>query len=231
MKRITLIIVSILMFVSCADTKEVIPINKNNLLLGYWQEKESIDNRSVYKRVSSLEGEMYGLGFLERNKFVRRHSGWCGTPPLVFTTFEGSFEENNALIKINVEDYPKEIQWEIISVTNELLTVERTLSEQEQDHAKLMELFQEINSMATSVSCTNSNDWTFTAYGAKACGGPKGYIAYSKTIDEALFLNKVNEYTAKEDAYNKKWGISSDCQIVNAPKGITCTNGSAILTY
>ena len=94
-----------------------------------------------------------------------------------------------------------------------------------------MKLFDEISVLSYSISCTNSNDWTFTSYGRKACGGPKGYIAYSTQIDTVDFLQKIATYSQAEKDYNFKWGIISDCAIPNEPKSVTCKNGFPTLNY
>lgn len=46
--------------------------------------------------------------------------------------------------------------------------------------------------------CNDPDNWSYTAIGSKACGGPKGYIAYSNEIDVDAFLNKVEDYNRTE---------------------------------
>lgn len=105
------------------------------------------------------------------------------------------------------------------------------LTSQEKDLSNLVGLFTEIEELALSVSCLDANSWNFTAYGAKACGGPQGYIAYSSEINTSLFLQKIEEYTLAEKAYNLKWGIISTCDIQNAPSSIECNNNLPVLRY
>ena len=94
-----------------------------------------------------------------------------------------------------------------------------------------MVLFNEISTIAYSVSCTDSSNWNFTAYGAKACGGPQGYIAYSNEIDVTAFLEKIAIYTQAEKEYNFNYGVVSDCSVPIEPKSVTCSNGYPILNY
>lgn len=61
---------------------------------------------------------------------------------------------------------------------------------QEQEAQNLNKLFTEIESLATNENCNESTEWTFTSYGSKACGGPAGFIAYSKNIDTEFFLEE-----------------------------------------
>ncbi len=102
---------------------------------------------------------------------------------------------------------------------------------QEQEAENLNQLFLEIESLAMSVDCDNSDGWTFTSYGSKACGGPVGYIAYSINKDTELFLKKVEEHRAAQKDFNQKWGIVSDCSVPPQPIGVGCDNGSPVFEY
>lgn len=92
----------------------------------------------------------------------------------------------------------------------------------EQDDYFLEYLSYEIQDIADEQDCFDASEWKFTPIGTKACGGPKGFIAYSSQIDTVYFLDKVNFYTIQQDVYNKKWGIISDCSLPPYPKGIVC---------
>ena len=96
---------------------------------------------------------------------------------------------------------------------------------QDEDLRVLQAMLADLNTTANSVSCDDSSTWTFTAAGAKACGGPSIYIPYSTTIDTVAFLEAVQDYTDAEQDYNEKWGISSDCQVLTAPSGVECVQG------
>ena len=104
-------------------------------------------------------------------------------------------------------------------------------SSRESDNKLLDELHEEILVLSNQVTCTNANEWEITAIGAKACGGPTGYIAYSSQIDKIDFLDKVNRYTSLQDFYNQKWGVVSDCMFLTPPKGIECINGFPEFIY
>ena len=99
---------------------------------------------------------------------------------------------------------------------------------QEEAAAALEAQFAEITELSESVACTDSSDWEFTAYGNKACGGPVGYIAYSKAIDTKDFLKKVKTYTEDQKAYNENFEIASNCTVPTQPKSIACINGKPI---
>ena len=101
----------------------------------------------------------------------------------------------------------------------------------QQDRAALLVLFDEIETISNSISCDDDSDWSFVAYGHKACGGPQGYIAYSNQIDVPEFLVLIENYTQAERNYNIKWGIISTCDLPAVPTGVRCENGDAVLNY
>jgi len=102
---------------------------------------------------------------------------------------------------------------------------------EEQERLNLIEIFSEIQSMAASVSCTNSSEWVFTSYGSKACGGPIGFIAYSTNIDTNLFLEKIAAHRVSQQEFNNKWGIVSDCSVPSQPSEVLCVNGKPVFEY
>jgi hypothetical protein len=102
---------------------------------------------------------------------------------------------------------------------------------QNDDLILLQGMFEEIQTLANSVACTDAATWTFVSYGAKACGGPQGYIAYSNQINVANFLSLIEEYTTAEREYNIRWGIVSTCDLPDIPTEVSCQNGEAVLIY
>lgn len=92
-------------------------------------------------------------------------------------------------------------------------------------------MLQDVENMASKVPCENDGDWKFAPIGAKACGGPTHFIAYSKKIDESTFLEKIRLYTNKQLAFNERWSIRSTCDVPQPPKSITCDNGKPKFVY
>ncbi|WP_405610135.1 hypothetical protein [Polaribacter sp. Asnod1-A03] len=224
-----LLILFTTMFFSCEENQ--ITIDKDNLLLGNWVKPVYNEEVTTFKRGESLPNEGYGISFNQQNIYTERTSGWCGTPPLSYFNTEGTFQLENEIINISKQSFPTNFAWRIVSLTETELVLKKEFTEQELDHKNLMELFTEIQDLSYSVSCTNINNWSFTAYGAKSCGGPKGYIAYSNQIDVDGFLEKTATYTQAEKEYNYKYGIISDCSLAPIPVSIECQNGYPILKY
>lgn len=225
----TYIVVLILLCSACESNQ--ITIDSDNLLLGNWVSPIYEGESTTFTRGSSLPEEGYGIAFKQTGEFTERSSGFCGTPPLSFFNVDGIFTLDNDLISISRENYPSSFGWKILELTNEKLVVKREYTDQEKDHQVLMELYSEISNLAYSKSCTDANDWSFVAFGAKACGGPQGYLPYNKNIDVASFLEKVEIYTEAEKEYNIKWGVVSNCSLVNPPKRIDCQYQYPVLIY
>ena len=114
-----------------------------------------------------------------------------------------------------------------------LLSCEKTAVNfsQDEDKEELQLLFSEIETLANQFNCENNVDWKFVEIGAKPCGGPNGYIAYSNKIDENIFLNKVKIFTEKQKRYNENWKIFSDCKMIRTPVSVACVNGKPNFVY
>lgn len=236
-KKILITVLFISCFVNCTTDDEQVVIDDtvtivdDKLLIGHWSNATYDKDKITFNRVDNLDNEEYGVSFLNTNDFKMKTSGWCGTPPLSFYIVEGNYEQNDDIIEVrNVNDYNSNYNWKIISLTKDELVVTYVPTEQENDYNALMALYNEFESMA-NIACKDSSEWTYTAYGSKACGGPQGYIAYPTSINVTAFLAKVTLYTQLEDAYNIKWGIISTCDLPQEPKTVDCIDGLPILNY
>jgi len=78
----------------------------------------------------------------------------------------------------------------IISIAFSCGSDEKTREEEE---LELQQMFAEIEAMAVSTTCEDPADWSFSANGYKACGGPIGYIAYPLEISD-IFLQSIADY-------------------------------------
>lgn len=96
-----LIILFVLLFTSCK--KDEIKIDPNNQLLGIWNVSEYVGNATVYKRSTAFVDE-YGYEFKSDGTLVeRQNSGWCGTPPITYADYAGSWSAiNDTLIQVEV---------------------------------------------------------------------------------------------------------------------------------
>ena len=116
-----------------------------------------------------------------------------------------------------------------------LITASCSNDENSQEEAtqKLDKMYDEIvaASLVNTEPCTNPQEWSYVATGAKPCGGYAVYVVYSKKIDVETFLEKIQKYTDAQKDYNKKWGPVSDCAMLVEPTGIECSEGKPVLSY
>lgn len=203
----------------------------DNLLIGHWAEPEYNDENLTLTRVNKLPEDGYGISFKTKNDFVERSSGWCGTPPLVFSDYKGKWELTEGVIGITQEHFPNNYAWRIVALSENELVLTKELTEQEQEFRVLMNLFDDALALIEDIPCDNSENWTFTPYGSKACGGPQWFVAYPNTIDTSGFLRKIETYTKAERDYNIKWSVFSTCDLVSPPKEVICENGFPVLKF
>jgi hypothetical protein len=186
MKKI-ITFIFIITLVSCEKNNQIIE-DPNNLLIGNWTDVSYEDGKRTFSRSNNLPENKYGISFKINGDYKENSSGWCGTPPLSYFIIDGDYQMEDNLISISKGNVSQE--WRIMSLSDTSLVLKKELTAQEIAHQELMKLFNEIENIAYDKTCKNSSDWRFVGYGAKACGGFKGYITYSKNIDTILFLKK-----------------------------------------
>jgi hypothetical protein len=80
----------------------------------------------------------------------------------------------------------------------------------------------EVRRLVGGATCTADEQCRTLAFGAKACGGPQAYIAWSTLVTDAAVLESVAErYAALRREELRSSGVVSDCAIVVDP-GATC---------
>lgn len=123
----------VFMLFSCNQNEEQIDINPNNQIIGFWSYPEySEDNITTFKRVNGIVSDKYTCTLKNNGSFIEhKNAGWCGTPPIAFDDFEGSWHQNNNTISVSSTYWggTQNYIWEIISLNDETLKVKITYSE------------------------------------------------------------------------------------------------------
>ncbi|HET7732621.1 MAG TPA: hypothetical protein VFK73_02190 [Paludibacter sp.] len=115
---------SLMALVSCGKNEPV--MNDSEKLIGSWVNPVLIDTLWKYQRATTLKDNDYGLSFKEGQVFVeRKNAGWCGTPPVAYDDFAGTWTKNDSLINITVAYWGGLVsyQWKVISVDKDNLVV------------------------------------------------------------------------------------------------------------
>ncbi|MDA3821215.1 MAG: hypothetical protein PF450_01195 [Bacteroidales bacterium] len=86
---------------------------------------EYTESAIVLEKVSSLPNDEYGIEFKSNGKLTEwKNSGWCGTPPISYGEFEGSWEfKNDSVLSIESEYWggTSIMEWEILELNNQTL--------------------------------------------------------------------------------------------------------------
>ena len=87
----------------------------------------------------------------------------------------------------------------------------------------------EIRALIGTPSCSDASQCRTIALGARACGGPQGYLAYSTAQTDENALRALGErYKAERQAQIEASGEMSDCRFIADP-GAVCSAGTCQL--
>ncbi|WP_445718612.1 hypothetical protein [Flavobacterium sp.] len=90
---------------------------------------------------------------------------------------------------------------------------------------QLVDKKQEILNYISGFSCANATSCNYIAFGSKPCGGPREYLVFPNTVNQATLESLINEYNDLDNQYNIQTGAVSDCMVVSPPNNIDCVNG------
>ena len=102
MKKVILAIFSFL-FLCGACSKDDIEIDPDNLLIGVWNYSGFQDNTNIFFRDTEfIDNHCYRFNS-DGTLTERKNSGWCGTPPISYADYSGTWTIlNDTLIQISV---------------------------------------------------------------------------------------------------------------------------------
>lgn len=126
--KVTEILFSMLIFFSISSCEKENTIQPaNHEYLGHWSFPEYTDSSVIYSRVNDLSMDNYGFSILGNAVFIeKRNSGWCGTPPISYAVYTGSWRElSDSVLFIQTEYWGGELElkYHIIRIENETLEI------------------------------------------------------------------------------------------------------------
>jgi hypothetical protein len=84
---------------------------------------------------------------------------------------------------------------------------------------------QQIRALVGNASCTDASQCRSLPLGARACGGPQAYLAWSVERTDGNALGKLaDRYKSEREAQIKQTGEVSDCRFIADP-GAVCRAG------
>jgi hypothetical protein len=126
-----LLLCSMVYLSSCENDIELKSDNAE-LLIGNWVNPVYIDTLVQYTRAEALKEDDFGISFNPRNLLVeRQNAGWCGTPPISYANYNGTWSKTGDIIKISVDFWggKANYQWKVVAVDEKTLTVYPVKSE------------------------------------------------------------------------------------------------------
>ena len=97
--------IAVLLLVSCEkDSMELDALGSNASIVGTWVDDGQKGDTLLLQRSGAFDKEKYGFTINDDGSFIeRKNSGWCGTPPIAYDNFEGSWEAvSDSLLDITV---------------------------------------------------------------------------------------------------------------------------------
>jgi len=95
--------------------------------------------------------------------------------------------------------------------------------------SKQGDLLAQMRALIGNASCTDGSQCRTLPIGARACGGPEGYLAYSTSSAPEAELKALAERHKQERAdFHAKSGMMSNCRFMPDP-GAVCVAGTCQL--
>lgn len=100
--------------------------NTGGYLIGNWINPQYTDTIITFQKADTLKNQDYGFSFRLPDQFTeRKNSGWCGTPPISYADFEGTWNQHDSILDIQVAYWggKADYKWKILSLDGEKLTL------------------------------------------------------------------------------------------------------------
>ena len=103
------------------------------MVIGSWiKPNYNNDNTTVLERSNKLRSNDYGIEFMSDGSLVeRKNSSFCGTPPITYADYNGTWSINGSIIQITVDYWggQSEYEWEIVSIGYKKIKIKRLREE------------------------------------------------------------------------------------------------------
>jgi hypothetical protein len=127
MKKL-MILFLVLITVGCEkELMDTEALGENAGIIGTWIENGYEEDVNLLERGDQLDPSKYGFTVEENGSFIeRKNAGWCGTSPITYENFEGSWVAlSDSLIEITVAYWggTMSYQMRIVSLDDEELGI------------------------------------------------------------------------------------------------------------
>lgn len=131
----------ILFFVGCEEKIET--EQNQDLLIGYWINPQITDSLAIYSKSGDLVENNYGIAFHSDGTLIeRKNSGWCATPPISYSDFEGSWTRTDSILDIAVDYWGGTVnyQWKLVDIKANKLVVYKIKEEYDYENDNSIDL-------------------------------------------------------------------------------------------
>jgi hypothetical protein len=137
MKRLIILVVVVLLISCEKNMLELADLGSNAGIVGTWIEDEYQGDTLFLHRNGAFDKEKYGFTINDDGTFIEhKNAGWCGTPPITYDSFEGSWEAvSDSLLNITVAYWGGMMTYQIriVSLDAEELAIRYLYTENRMD--------------------------------------------------------------------------------------------------
>jgi hypothetical protein len=137
MKKLIILIAAVLLGSCEKSTLELADLGSNAGVVGTWVKDIYQGDTLLLQRSTDLDPDNYGFTIHDDGTFIeRKNAGWCGTPPITYDNFEGTWEAvSDSLLDITVAYWGGMMtyQMRIVSVDSEELAIRYLYTENRTD--------------------------------------------------------------------------------------------------
>ena len=141
MKKLIILLVGVLLISCEKDMLELANLGSNQGIVGTWVEDTYKGDTLFLQRNGAFDKEKYGFTIHEDGTFIEhKNAGWCGTPPISYDSFEGSWEAvSDSLLNVTVAYWGGMMTYQIriVSLDEEELAIRYLYTEDRMDSLKL----------------------------------------------------------------------------------------------
>lgn len=127
MKKLVILVLGLLALACEKETVDLEALGENTGIIGTWIEHGFEEDVTLLQRSDQLEPSKYGFTIEGDGSFLeRKNAGWCGTPPISYESYEGSWAAlSDSLIEITVAYWGGTMTYQIriVSVSAEDLRI------------------------------------------------------------------------------------------------------------
>lgn len=133
MKKLIFLMGMVLLLSCEKELMEMDALGANVGIVGTWVREGYQGDTTLLKRAGKLSEVTYGFTINEDGSFIeRKNSGWCGTPPISYANYDGSWEAlSDSLLNITVGYWGGMMTYQIriVSLQGEDLAIKYLYSE------------------------------------------------------------------------------------------------------